>query len=210
MRIRSAITTLAAVTTTFLAAAATYGHSSAQAHPLPDQQRQALFGIQQSPATDGSGKLPPAEMNEPYIYDANATGPPQLSDVIAKEKSASIAIDAILRSESLVRAISGDSDDFSKGLTLLLPTNKAFQALDDIPDDIELVMKRHFIPQVVTPQMMEHGTTVFSYERTASLRFTSSQDKVYVQADRRAPTAVYGAGVQAGSGTYFLVDELFV
>ncbi|KAJ1662442.1 hypothetical protein IW140_001662 [Coemansia sp. RSA 1813] len=148
-------------------------------------------------------------MNVPYMFDSDAKGPPELSDVLAKEKGASIAMDAILSSESLVRAISGDSTDFAQGLTLLLPTNKAFQALNDIPDDLELVMKRHFVPQVVTSQMMEHGATVFSYQRSATLRFTSSQGQAYVQADKRAPIAVRGAGVQAGGGMYFLVDELF-
>ncbi|KAJ2556966.1 hypothetical protein EV175_001648 [Coemansia sp. RSA 1933] len=149
-------------------------------------------------------------MSVPYMFDSDAKGPPALSDILAKEKGASIAMDAIMRSESLVRAISGDSADFAQGLTLLLPTNKAFLALSDIPDDIDLVMKRHFIPQAVTPQAMEQGTTVFAYQRSAALRFTSSQGRVYVQADKRAPTAVHGAGVQAGTGAYFLVDELFV
>ncbi|KAJ1797183.1 hypothetical protein LPJ59_003298 [Coemansia sp. RSA 2399] len=206
MRIRPSVATLAAVTTTLLAA--TNGQSFAHAHPLPDQQRQALFGPHRTNVLD-SVQQPPADMSVPYMFDSGAKGPPELSDVLPREKGASIAMNAILESEELVRAISGDSGDFAQGLTLLLPTNKAFQALDDIPDDIGLVMKRHFVPQIVTPQAMEHGATVFSYQRSATLRFTSSQGKVFVQADKRAPTAVHGTGVQAGSGTYFLVDELF-
>ncbi|KAJ2456241.1 hypothetical protein EV183_000168 [Coemansia sp. RSA 2336] len=149
-------------------------------------------------------------MAEPYMFDSGGQGKPQLSDILGKEKSASIAMDAILRSEALVRAISGASTDFADGLTLLLPTNSAFQSLDSIPDDLELVMKRHFIPQVVTTQQMEKGTTVFAYERVASLRFSAAHGKVYVQADKRPPTEVKGAGTRASGGTYFLVDQLFV
>ncbi|KAJ2368945.1 hypothetical protein H4S02_001128 [Coemansia sp. RSA 2611] len=149
-------------------------------------------------------------MASPYMFDSDAQGKPQLSDVLAKEKSASIAMDAILRSEALVRAISGDSADFAQGLTLLLPTNRAFQSLDEIPDDLELTMKRHFVPQVITPQQMEDGISVYAYGRVARLRFKVSQGKTFVQADRRAPVEVRGAGTHAGSGTYFLVDQLFV
>ncbi|KAJ2805158.1 hypothetical protein H4R21_001367, partial [Coemansia helicoidea] len=87
-------------------------------------------------------------MASQYIYDLGAQGPPALSDIIAQEKGSSIAVDAILRSETLVRAVSGDSPDFGDGLTLLLPTNRAFRGLGPFPDDLELVMKRHFIAQV--------------------------------------------------------------
>ncbi|KAJ1845781.1 hypothetical protein LPJ73_004737 [Coemansia sp. RSA 2703] len=145
-----------------------------------------------------------------YTFDTDAGGKPQLSDIVAQEKSATIALDALVRSEQLMRALSGDSADFSNGLTLLLPTNDAFERLDSIPDDLDLVMKKHFIPRAITPQEMEKGVTVFSYERLATLRFTSVQGKVFVQADKGAPTDVRGSGVQAGSGTYFLVDRLFV
>ncbi|KAJ2370938.1 hypothetical protein IW150_004833, partial [Coemansia sp. RSA 2607] len=143
-----------------------------------------------------------------YTFDTDAGGKPQLSDIVAQEKSATIALDALVRSEQLMRALSGDSADFSNGLTLLLPTNDAFERLDSIPDDLDLVMKKHFIPRAITPQEMEEGVTVYSYERLATLRFTSVQGKVFVQADKGAPTEVRGLGVQAGSGTYFLVDRL--
>ncbi|KAJ2837817.1 hypothetical protein J3B02_006400 [Coemansia erecta] len=109
-----------------------------------------------------------------------------------------------------MRALSGDSVDFAQGLTLLLPTNDAFQNLDSVPEDLELALKRHFIPRTVTMQEMENGVTVRSYERLATLRFTSSKGRVFVQADHRAPTEVRGAGTHAGSGTYYLVDTLFV
>ncbi|KAJ1721415.1 hypothetical protein LPJ61_006043 [Coemansia biformis] len=139
-----------------------------------------------------------------------AQGPPALSDIIAQEKSASIAVDAIFRSEDLVRAISGDSADFGSGLTLLLPTNRAFRSLGSLPDDIERVMKRHFIPQVVTLEQMARGAAVPAYQALAVLRFSSSHGKPHVQADQRPPVEVRGAGTHASSGTYYLVDELFV
>ncbi|KAJ2787141.1 hypothetical protein GGI15_000970 [Coemansia interrupta] len=139
-----------------------------------------------------------------YTFDTDAGGKPQLSDIVAQEKSATVALDALVRSEQLMRALSGDSADFSNGLTLLLPTNDAFESLGSIPDDLDLVMKKHFIPRVITPQEMEEGVTVYSYERLAMLRFTSVHGKVFVQADKGAPTEVKGSGVQAGSGTYFL------
>ncbi|KAJ2713852.1 hypothetical protein H4R19_002047 [Coemansia spiralis] len=145
-----------------------------------------------------------------YVYDQDAQGPPALSDIIAQEKSASIAVDAIFRSEALVRAISGDSAEFGDGLTLLLPTNRAFQSLDSLPDDLELVMKRHFIAQLVTHAQMERGAVVSSYQSLAQLRFSSERGSVYVQADQRRPVEVRGAGTHAGSGVYFLIDSLFV
>ncbi|KAI9505158.1 hypothetical protein GGI25_000338 [Coemansia spiralis] len=211
MKFRPIAAALATVTTIFITTAtASYGLAFAHAHPLPDQQRQAHFDNHNLIANTIGNNQSPAEMNVPFIFDSNAQGSPELSDVLAKEKSASIAMDAILRSESLMRAISGASTEFSNGLTLILPTNKAFQALDEIPDDIELVMERHFIPQTVALQEMEEGVTVTSYKRLATLRFTSSHGQVYVQADQRTPTMVHGVGIQAGRGMYFLVDELFV
>ncbi|KAJ1802177.1 hypothetical protein LPJ75_006267, partial [Coemansia sp. RSA 2598] len=170
--------------------------------PLVAQQRQAVFENHGSSKAQGLS----AEMaNPPYTFDSNAQGSaPQLSDIIGQEGSATIALDALVRSEQLMRALSGDSADFPHGLTLLLPTNDAFQKLDSLPEDLELVLKRHFIPRAVTAQEVEKGITLRSYERLATLRFTSSQGRVFVQADRRAPTEVRGAGVHAGSGTYYL------
>ncbi|KAJ1644208.1 hypothetical protein LPJ64_004097 [Coemansia asiatica] len=122
--------------------------------------------------------------SQPYTFDSNVQdSAPQLSDVIGQEKSATIALDALVRSEQLMRALSGDSVDFAQGLTLLLPTNDAFQNLDSVPEDLELALKRHFIPRTVTMQEMENGVTVRSYERLATLRFTSSKGRVFVQAD---------------------------
>ncbi|KAJ1954662.1 hypothetical protein GGI12_005740, partial [Dipsacomyces acuminosporus] len=149
-------------------------------------------------------------MDSHFTFDSGAQGAPELSDIIAKERGATIAMDAILQNESLVRAISGSSADFKDGLTLLLPTNKAFQSLDSVPEDLELVMQRHFIPRIVTPKDMQEGITVYSHHRSALLRFTSSSGKVYVQADTRKPTEVVGTGTHAGSGSYFLVNDLFV
>ncbi|KAJ1874946.1 hypothetical protein LPJ57_004740, partial [Coemansia sp. RSA 486] len=170
------------------------GVTIAHSQPFAAQQRQAVF--------DNYHNKPHsllAEMsNQPYTFDNNAQGSvPQLSDVLGQEKSATIALDALVRSEQLMRALSGDSADFSQGLTLLLPTNDAFQKLDTVPEDLELVLKRHFVPHTVTVQEMEKGVTVRSYERLATLRFTHSQGKVFVQADRRAPAEVKGAGVHA-------------
>ncbi|KAJ1894253.1 hypothetical protein LPJ66_005302 [Kickxella alabastrina] len=195
---------IALIATTTLALSVSF----TKAYPTPGQQQQKVFG------TRNEISRAPAVQNEmynlPYTFDTDATGAPELSDILAQEKSATIALDAILRSEPLVRALSGDSSDFKDGLTLLLPTNKAFQSLDSLPDDLDLVMKKHFIAHVVTPQAMADGVTVHSYGRLATLRFSSSQDKVYVQADHRNPVEVRGAGVQAGGGIYFLVDELFL
>ncbi|KAJ2826941.1 hypothetical protein IWW50_002124 [Coemansia erecta] len=149
-------------------------------------------------------------MAAPYTFDSHAQGPPELSDILGKEKRASISMDAILRSEALTRAISGDSADFGDGLTLLLPTNQAFQSVDEMPEDLELVMKRHFIPQAVTLEHMREGVTVNAYGRVAVLRFTSADGRVFVQADQRSPVEVKGTGTGAGGGTYFLIDQLFV
>ncbi|KAJ2059735.1 hypothetical protein GGI17_004207 [Coemansia sp. S146] len=149
-------------------------------------------------------------MAEHYTFDTNTQGPPELIDVLAMEKSATTAMDAIMQSESLVRAISGDSVDFKSGLTLLLPTNEAFRKAGPIPEDLELVMQRHFIPQVVSLESMASGTTVTSYKGSTNLRFLSKKDVVYVQADERELAQVRGAGVRAGDGIYFLVDQLFV
>ncbi|KAJ1934851.1 hypothetical protein EC988_008673, partial [Linderina pennispora] len=135
-----------------------------------------------------------AGMSKPFTFDSNSSGPPALSDVMAKEKGSSIAIDAILRSEALMRALSGNSDDFKSGLTLLLPTNQAFMSLEEIPDDLDTVMKRHVIAQTVTPAMMEAGLIVDSYEKQTLLRFSSSSGKVYVQAGTQRPVEVRGQG----------------
>ncbi|KAJ2005430.1 hypothetical protein GGI04_002249 [Coemansia thaxteri] len=201
MRLLSLATLFASAAIT---AKTTLGVSFASAHPVQDQQRQAAFGTYHSNALA-------AAMADHYTFDSNAQGPPELSDVLAKEKSATIALDAILRSEALVRAISGDSADFNAGLTLLLPTNKAFLSLGAIPDDLDTVMMRHFIPQRVTLAEMTDGVAVASYKDSASLRFFEDAGTTFVQADERAPTAVNGgAGTQAGNGTYFLVDDLFI
>ncbi|KAJ2727045.1 hypothetical protein GGI07_000163 [Coemansia sp. Benny D115] len=190
-----------------IVATVTLGVSLAEPYPLPGQNRQEVFG---APNGVSKAHIPDGLARMPYTFDSDATGTPQLSDVIGQEKSATIAMDAILQSEALMRALSGDSVDFKDGLTLLLPTNEAFRSLGSVPDDLELVMKRHFIPQVVTPQAMVEGVTVRSYERLATLRFSSSNGKAYVQVDRSNPVEIRGSGVQAGSGTYFLVDKLFV
>ncbi|KAJ1929220.1 hypothetical protein FBU59_007066, partial [Linderina macrospora] len=126
-------------------------------------------------------------MNKPFTFDSNESGPPTLSDVLGKEKGSSIAIDAILRSEALMRGLSGNSNEFKNGLTLLLPTNQAFKSLGEIPEDLDTVMKRHFIAQTVTPAMMEAGFIVDSYEKLTMLRFTESSGKVYVQAGKQKP-----------------------
>ncbi|KAJ2809796.1 hypothetical protein GGI24_007144, partial [Coemansia furcata] len=115
-----------------VAATAVLYVSFANAYPVPDQH-QALFGN--------------VKKAEHYTFDTNAQGPPELIDVLAMEKSATTAMDAIMQSESLVRAISGDSNDFKNGLTLLLPTNEAFRKAGPIPENLEPVMQRHFIPQ---------------------------------------------------------------
>ncbi|KAJ1754173.1 hypothetical protein GGH19_004343 [Coemansia sp. RSA 1807] len=188
-----ALSIFAVLATTF----AVLGTSGASAHPVADQ-RQAVFSEHKTP-----------EMATPYTFDTHAQGPPELSDILGREKRGSIAMDGILRSEALVRAISGDSADFAAGLTLLLPTNQAFQQLDEIPEDVEKVLERHFIPQKVTAEQMKEGVTVGAYEGTV-LRFTESDGRVFVQADQRSPVEVMGAGTRAGSGTYFLVDQLFV
>ncbi|KAJ2031285.1 hypothetical protein H4S03_006693 [Coemansia sp. S3946] len=190
MRLLPLASIIAAVATTTV-----LGISFTNAYPVPDQH-QALFGN--------------VEMAEHYTFDTNAQGPPELIDILAMEKSATTAMDAIMQSESLVRAISGDSADFKSGLTLLLPTNEAFRRVGPIPEDLELVMQRHFIPHVVSLKSMTSGTTVTSYKGSATLRFWSKNDVVYVQADERELAQVRGAGVQAGNGTYFLVDQLFV
>ncbi|KAJ2784783.1 hypothetical protein H4R18_000910 [Coemansia javaensis] len=151
-------------------------------------------------------------MASQYTFDSGAQGPPALSDVIGQEKSASIAIDAILRSEALVRALSGDSADFASGggLTLLLPTNRAFQRLDELPADLEQAMARHFVPQALTRAQMAQGAVVSSYRGLAQLRFSAAADgRIYVQADGGgAPVEVRGAGTHASTGVLFLVDAL--
>ncbi|KAJ2162035.1 hypothetical protein GGF46_001027 [Coemansia sp. RSA 552] len=151
-----------------------------------------------------------AQQQRQYTFDVNEDGaPPRLSDKVAQEKGASIAMNAILQSESLMRALGGASADFQQGLTLLLPTNRAFQSLESIPDDLELVMKRHFIPQMITSEQMAKGATVQSYEDRAALVFSSKQGKTFVQADQRPLAEIRGAGTQVGDGIYFLVDSLF-
>ncbi|KAJ2705205.1 hypothetical protein FB645_002603 [Coemansia sp. IMI 203386] len=173
---------------------ATLGVTIAHSQPFAAQQRQVVFDNHQNKPHSLLAEM----SNQPYTFDNNAQGSvPQLSDVLGQEKSATIALDALVRSEQLMRALSGDSADFSQGLTLLLPTNDAFQKLDTVPEDLELVLKRHFVPHTVTVQEMEKGVTVRSYERLATLRFTHSQGKVFVQADRRDPAEVKGAGVHA-------------
>ncbi|KAI8323937.1 hypothetical protein GQ54DRAFT_257416 [Martensiomyces pterosporus] len=185
-----------------LTATTDFSSAFANAHPLPRHEHQAAFRPY--------NRITLVDMESHYTYDSDAQGMPELSDIIAQEKGATIAMDAILQYEPLVRAISGASADFTDGLTLLLPTNKAFQSLDSVPDDLEPVMQRHFIPKAITPAMMEEGATVNSYRKSTLLRFFSSSGKVYVQAGTRKPTEVVGTGSQAGSGTYFLVNELFV
>ncbi|KAJ1654950.1 hypothetical protein GGF38_004854, partial [Coemansia sp. RSA 25] len=171
--------------------------------------RQALFDTHHLGNSDGSGAA--VEMSEHYTFDTNAQGPPELIDVLAMEKSATTAMDAIMQSEALVRAVSGDSADFKTGLTLLLPTNEAFRKAKSVPsNDLELVMQRHFVPQKVSLTAMTKGTTVDSYKGAASLRFSSTEGIMYVQADKREGVQVRGSGVRAGNGTYFLVDQLFV
>ncbi|KAJ2910703.1 hypothetical protein GGI21_000608 [Coemansia aciculifera] len=203
MRLLPLVSIIAAVATTTV-----FGTYLANAHPVADQ-RQALFDIQRSNSNNNNGVA--IEMSRPYTFDTNAQGPPELIDVLAMEKSATTAMDAIMQSEALVRAISGDSADFKSGLTLLLPTNEAFRKAKSIPTmDLELVMQRHFVPQVISLKSMAKGTTVDSYKGAASLRFSSNQDAVFVQADKREHVQVKGSGVQAGKGTYFLVDQLFI
>ncbi|KAJ2688076.1 hypothetical protein IWW39_002494 [Coemansia spiralis] len=133
-------------------------------------------------------------MPEHYTFDTSAQGPPRLIDVLAKEKSATIAMDAIMQSESLVRAISGGSTGFKNGLTLLLPTNEAFRQAGPTPENLELVMQRHFIPQVVSLKSMASGVTVASYEDAAVLRFWSEDGVINVRADSREKAQVSGAG----------------
>ncbi|ORX72029.1 hypothetical protein DL89DRAFT_265700, partial [Linderina pennispora] len=132
-----------------------------------------------------------AGMSKPFTFDSNSSGPPALSD-------------------TLMRALSGNSDDFKSGLTLLLPTNQAFTSLGEIPDDLDIVMKRHVIAQTVTPAMMKAGLTVDSYEKQTLLRFSSSSGKVYVQAGTQRPVEVRGQGTVADNGVYYLVGALFI
>ncbi|KAJ2013659.1 hypothetical protein GGI06_003758 [Coemansia sp. S85] len=167
------------------------------------------YSAYQLPAPIPSQASVKTKMPEHYTFDTSAQGPPRLIDVLAKEKSATIAMDAIMQSESLVRAISGDSTGFKNGLALLLPTNEAFRQAGPTPENLELVMQRHFIPQVVSLKSMASGVTVASYEDAAVLRFWSEDGVVNVQADSREKAQVSGAGVQAGTGTYFLVNQLF-
>ncbi|KAJ2747086.1 hypothetical protein GGI20_000791 [Coemansia sp. BCRC 34301] len=189
-----------------IATTAVLGTAFANAQPAP-AQHQALFDINRPSNSNGAA----VEMSEHYTFDTNAQGPPELIDILAMEKSATTAMDAIMQSEALVRAISGDSADFKTGLTLLLPTNEAFRRAKSTPTrDLELVMQRHFIPQLVSLESMAEGATVDSYKGAASLRFSSKQGTVYVRADGREDVPVRGSGVQAGNGTYFLVDQLFV
>lgn len=202
------------------AATALFAHSS----PVPEpQQRQAAFVANYNsflaPPLPIKMDAPPTgnsnNNNGRFVFDMDTQGPPQLSDVLAREKGATIALDAILQSELLVRAISGKSADFDKGLTLLLPTNRAFQSLGSLPDDLETVMKRHFIPQVISPkEMASGGAAIDSYQKLAKLRFSTMHGKVYVRANQWSPVEVRdgrNSGTQtANSGSYFLVDELFL
>ncbi|PIA19603.1 hypothetical protein COEREDRAFT_5429 [Coemansia reversa NRRL 1564] len=197
-------TTLLVITT----AATALGLALINTHPFAEQQRQVSFGA--ASREFGSSLSPVSNMDTHYIFDMGAKGLPTLGDILARERSATIAMDAILRSEPLMRAINGDSADFRDGLTLLLPTNRAFSKLDSLPEDLESVMRRHFIPQIVTSQQMKRGAKANSYQKLATLHFMSSQGKLYVQADQRNPVEVRGAGLQARGGIYFLVDELFV
>ncbi|KAJ2077732.1 hypothetical protein H4R24_004957 [Coemansia sp. RSA 988] len=184
------------------------GLQLANTYPVVEPHRQISFGA--ANRDFGSSVRPVSHMDTPYIFDSGAEGLPTLVDILARERSATIAMDAILRSEPLMRAINGDSPDFRNGLTLLLPTNRAFKKLDSLPDDLELVMRRHFIPQIVTAQQMKSGVEVSAYQKQAVLRFTSSQVNIYVTADERSPVEIRGKGTQARGGIYFLVDELFV
>ncbi|KAJ2614394.1 hypothetical protein H4S08_001717 [Coemansia sp. RSA 1365] len=199
------------ISATFLViatAATALGLPLTDKHPIAEQQRQVSFGA--ASKEFGSSASAVSNMDTHYIFDMGAKGLPTLGDILARERSATIAIDAILRSEPLMRAINGDSEDFREGLTLLLPTNRAFSKLDSLPEDLESVMRRHFIPQIVTAQQMKRGAKANAYQKLAALQFTSSQDKIYVQADQRSPVEVRGAGSKARGGIYFLVDELFV
>ncbi|KAJ2801222.1 hypothetical protein H4R20_003762 [Coemansia guatemalensis] len=189
-------------------AATELGLQLADTHQAVEQQRQVSFGA--SSRDFGSSGPPVSNMDTRYIFDMDSEGLPTLVDILARERSATIAMDAILRSEPLMRAINGDSADFPDGVTLLLPTNRAFNKLESLPEDLELVMRRHFIPQIVTAQDMKSGIEASAYQKLATLRFTSSQGNIYVQADQRSPVEVRGSGSQARGGIYFLVDELFV